>query len=100
MEPGCPVLVPFGRCPVHRLAKLEDPVVRKWYRLARWLALRDLMLQVDPFCRQCLREGRKVLTAEIDHIVPHEGVASRFWDAGNLQGLCKSCHSKKTRDGR
>ena len=97
---GCGRIVERGRCPEHRLAKLEDPIVRKLYRLARWLRLRDQVIQVEPFCRVCLALGRRVLTQEIDHIVPHEGHVDRFWDRSNLQGLCKGCHSRKTRSGR
>jgi 5-methylcytosine-specific restriction protein A len=31
-----------------------------------------------------------------DHVVPHKGDWLLFVDEKNLQGLCLSCHSKKT----
>ena len=36
-----------------------------------------------------------------DHIIPHKGNLELFWDEGNLQALCKSCHDRKTaKEGR
>ena len=99
-EPGCPVRVQSGRCLSHRYVKVEIPDVRKLYRLARWLRMRDEVIREQPFCMVCLSEGRRMITQEIDHIVPHEGHVDRFWDRSNLQGLCKGCHSRKTRSGR
>ena len=37
------------------------------------------------------------IATEVDHINPHRGDTRRFWDKRNWQGLCKPCHSKKTR---
>ena len=30
---------------------------------------------------------------EVDHVVPHRGDRQLFWDANNLQSLCKPCHA-------
>jgi 5-methylcytosine-specific restriction protein A len=32
----------------------------------------------------------------VDHIVPHRGDERLAFDRDNLQGLCKSCHDRKT----
>jgi 5-methylcytosine-specific restriction protein A len=32
----------------------------------------------------------------VDHIVPHRGDISLFWDSTNHQPLCKRCHGRKT----
>jgi len=32
----------------------------------------------------------------VDHIKPHRGDMKLFWDRGNWQPLCGSCHSRKT----
>lgn len=32
----------------------------------------------------------------VDHIKPHRGDQKLFWDRGNWQALCKSCHDNKT----
>nr|WP_254915489.1 HNH endonuclease [Haematobacter massiliensis] len=38
--------------------------------------------------RLCAGKGEAVA----DHIIPHRGDEAMFWDADNLQCLCKSCH--------
>jgi 5-methylcytosine-specific restriction protein A len=98
-EPGCGVLVSAGRCPTHAPAPGRGLEVHRWHGTARWRRLRADILRRDPFCRACRVEGRRTLTVDIDHIVRHEGDPVRFWDAGNLQGLCRICHGRKTRGG-
>jgi 5-methylcytosine-specific restriction protein A len=95
-EPGCGVLVSSGRCVAHAS---HARLTQRWYHLARWQRLRIEVLQAEPFCRACRAQGRKVLTVDIDHIRSHEGRADLFWDRRNLQGLCKRCHTMKTRGG-
>jgi 5-methylcytosine-specific restriction protein A len=38
----------------------------------------------------------------VDHIQPHKGDLTLFWDRSNWQPLCKRCHDRKTarEDGR
>jgi len=59
-------------------------------RRFRWM--RKAFLMREPMCRSCKTEAAAVL----DHIVPHRGVARLFWDQSNWQGLCKTCHGRKT----
>jgi hypothetical protein len=33
-----------------------------------------------------------VAAVVVDHIVPHRGDMKLFWDSGNWQSLCKTCH--------
>ncbi|RKJ07590.1 HNH endonuclease, partial [Butyricicoccus sp. 1XD8-22] len=33
----------------------------------------------------------------VDHIKPHQGDQSLFWNENNWQPLCKRCHDRKTR---
>jgi 5-methylcytosine-specific restriction protein A len=102
-EPGCGVLVQQGRCPTHApRAQRSTPwegLSHKWYRSRRWKALRLETIRRDPFCRTCRVAGQRVLSVDVDHITPHQGSASLFWEASNLQGLCRSCHSRKTASG-
>ena len=67
-HPGCAALIPYGSkyCEAHRL------------------------------CEECLKEGRYVKATVVDHVVPHRGDPTLFWDRSNWRGLCKSCHDKKT----
>jgi 5-methylcytosine-specific restriction protein A len=62
---------------------------RRWRRLsARFLA--------DKVCAACEAQGVIVKAAETDHIEPHRGDTTLFWDETNWQPLCASCHSAKT----
>lgn len=61
-----------------------------------WRKFRDRYVKEHPLCIHCLANGILTPTQEVDHIVPHQGDKDKFWDADNLQALCKSCHSKKT----
>ena len=70
---------------------------RKWYKTARWRALRLDTFTRDRFTCQmkgCGRiEGRTALLV-CDHVRPHRGDERLFWDCGNLQTLCKDCHDR------
>ena len=57
---------------------------------AVWEKLRRLVKVRDPICVVC---GRRP-TRDIDHILPKTQGGTD--DLTNLQGLCKSCHSRKT----
>lgn len=100
-EPGCGALVPSGRCPTHHVPRPQAirGAGHAWYSWARWRRLRADVLRTEPFCRTCRADGRKVLTTDVDHIVPHGGDARRFWDRANVQGLCKAHHTAKTTRG-
>ena len=66
---------------------------RKWYRIARWKALRIKIFKRDLFtCRMCARLEGKTSQLVCDHIKPHRGNAAMFWNEDNLQTLCKRCH--------
>lgn len=62
---------------------------------AAWRKLRRMVLNRDPLCVKCKANGKLVYASEADHIIPKSrgGRDSLV----NLQGLCKRCHSKKTR---
>ena len=72
----------------------------------RWQKLRLRKLATQPICENpAKRRGCTDLATEIDHIIPFQGREDPLrLDWGNLQSLCKSCHSSKTRieqnDGR
>lgn len=61
------------------------------YNTKRWREIRANQLRKEPFCRYC--KPRIVPATVADHVVPHRGVASLFWDTGNLQSLCQTHHS-------
>lgn len=72
---------------------------RGWYQLARWKAkphgLRWQTLVRAMFtCRICKQISRHPNASDMvaDHITPHRGDPALFWDACNIQCLCKGCH--------
>lgn len=65
---------------------------RQWQRFSR------AYLRQHPLCAECRRQGRLVPATVVDHVTPHRGDPVAFW-AGPFQGLCLSCHAKKTRRG-
>jgi len=70
----------------------------KWYNSARWKATRRGYLAEHPLCADVYRKHGEIVVAavELDHITPHKEDWTLFWSRDNWQGLCKSCHSKKT----
>ncbi len=61
---------------------------------AAWRRLRLRVLQEEPCCRFCERQGLTVPATEVDHIVPLRLAPERRLDRGNLQALCKPCHDR------
>ena len=79
----------------------------------RWQQARAEYLRLHPFCVMCLAElgvehdqppeavilacadrgAPAPMAALVDHIVPHRGDRSLFWDRTNWQGLCQTHHS-------
>ena len=59
----------------------------------RWQQARARFLKAHPLCTYCQREGRVTLATVVDHIEPHRGNERLFWDEGNWNALCASCHS-------
>jgi 5-methylcytosine-specific restriction endonuclease McrA len=63
-------------------------------RSKRWKSVRYQAKQRDGWqCVQCCAKGR----LEVDHIQPVRTHPERAYDLTNLQTLCVSCHSRKTR---
>lgn len=77
---------------------------------SRWRKARLVYLMRNPLCAMCQAPAEVV-----DHIIPHKlwdavqsgddkaiGAAQKlFWDQGNWQPLCKTCHdSDKQRQER
>jgi 5-methylcytosine-specific restriction protein A len=103
---GCPELVVHGWCENHRDQAFPAPRARLTSRQrgydSQWDRASAAFLREQPWCVLCAAEGRREAAAVVDHIVPHLGDRVRFWERGNWQSLCRSCHSRKTaiEDGR
>jgi len=68
----------------------------QFYLSKEWKGIRKVVLARQSFCVECKKEGRLVEATEVDHIIDIQDAPERCLDLANLQGLCKSCHSKKT----
>ena len=103
--PQCPVLTEETYCDKHQTEmkyKRDRKAYSKLYDTSRWQRLRQYVLGRQPLCRKCLEAKRITPATVVDHIKPHRGDESLFFDEANLQALCKSCHDRKTakEDGR
>lgn len=104
---GCKALVADGGgfCAVHRgLAhkvynkkRRENPDTHdKFYSSARWKEVRAGQLREFPLCTMCKANGKVTAATVVDHVKPIRQGGERY-EHSNLQSLCWSCHSSKTR---
>lgn len=101
--PGCGELTDAGKtyCEAHSTQLRKEHDVRRGSANARgytyrWSKFRRMFLNRNPLCTHCLSDGKYVAADVVDHIIPHKGDMSHFYDVSNLQSLCKSCHDRKT----
>ncbi len=98
---GCSALVPFGRCEAHAqqtgraFDSRRGSSTRRGYDY-RHQRERETFLKRNPICVHCKADGHVEPATELDHIIPHKGNQKLLRDQSNWQGLCKSCHSRKT----
>jgi 5-methylcytosine-specific restriction protein A len=100
--PGCSALVVRGRCKAHAVQvehQRGNYDVRRWYRTARWKALRALVLQEEPICAECHAEGRIVASTDVHHTQKHDGDYERFFARETLTSLCHAHHAVHTGHG-
>lgn len=58
-----------------------------------WQRARLEHLQACPLCVMCKARGVVTAATVVDHVVPHRGNQSLFWDRSNWQSLCEHCHN-------
>lgn len=103
-KPGCAGFAGVGGyCDQHQEARRQGDRHRgsandrgyghKW-RVARLEFLAD-----NPLCVLCREVNRISGAAVVDHKTPHKGNMRLFWDRSNWQGLCQTCHNRKTAAG-
>lgn len=68
---------------------------RSVYKSPEWVKARTNWIKNEPTCRICGDRGHTV-----DHIKPHRGDMTLFWDTTNWQTLCFKCHQKKRGEER
>lgn len=67
----------------------EAKLYHTLYYTPRWRRERAQHLALEPLCRMCARAGRQTKAVLVDHIQPHRGDLTLFWDRNNLQSLCR-----------
>lgn len=60
---------------------------------SRWQRARRHWLDAHPLCRLCERQGVTTAATVVDHVTPHRGDQTLFWDRSNWQSLCETCHN-------
>jgi 5-methylcytosine-specific restriction protein A len=93
--PGCPARTERLRCPAHSSKRkqqydLDNPNRQAYYKSLEWRAKRKRILKRDPFCVT----GCGKLSRIVDHRIARENGGTD--DDDNLQGLCTTCHNRKT----
>lgn len=89
---------PFPKTEVkqHRPSENRPSAAKRGYG-RRWAKARRVFLGRHPWCIECAANGHMRLADVVDHIIPHRGDMTLFWDQENWQGLCTPCHNAKTR---
>jgi 5-methylcytosine-specific restriction protein A len=94
---GCAALVDSGFCIKHtkpKIDKRESASVRGYD--SKWRKVRQGYLLHHPLCVSCKQIDILTTATVVDHIKPHKGDKTLFWDKNNWQALCISCHNRKT----
>lgn len=107
--PGCPSLVPSGRCPAHQPSSASSSSTsptgtltpslshkfKPFYNSRAWKHLRLYKLSISPVCERC----NLALATEVHHIQSLDERWDLRLDMGNLGSRCKPCHSRETAEG-
>ncbi|WP_350211168.1 HNH endonuclease [Botrimarina sp.] len=70
-----------------------------FYCSRAWRKLRAAFLAEHPLCRDCLSAGRTTAAAEVHHREKRADRPDLALTWGNLEALCKGCHSRRTNRG-
>lgn len=104
-QAGCRALTTLGAyCPQHAKVVRQQAEVKRESSTQRgygyrWQQTSKGFLKAHPLCQcpDCLEGAIRLLAADVvDHIIPHKGDMTLFWDRSNWQSMSKPCHDKKT----
>lgn len=112
VAPACREIVRDGssRCEIHKKQQKKVSTARRneqrkeqskentfIYNTAAWSRLSKKKRTVDPFCEQCLEDGRYKQADVVDHIMELKD-GGKPYEWSNLRSLCHGCHARKTAD--
>ena len=102
--PGCPHTARSRYCDAHRGtdtrysdARRGTPTERGYDRHWRYVS-QQRYLADECVCQQCLRDGRRIHSRLVDHIIPVHVRPDWRLELDNTQVLCSSCHQRKTQE--
>jgi 5-methylcytosine-specific restriction protein A len=98
---GCASLVDAGFCSAcitKRAPTRETASANERGYGRRWQKASKAFLRAHPFAVDIFnRHDGRIYPAElVDHIVPHHGDMTLFWDVNNWQGLTREDHGRKS----
>jgi 5-methylcytosine-specific restriction protein A len=99
-EAGCRQLIRgASRCPAHakEASKRTSGSTDPFYQSRAWKDLRNAFIAEHPLCAACEATGRTTPGFIVDHIIERADDPSLELEWSNLQTMCLSCHSRKTR---
>lgn len=67
-------------------------MTKRLYSTKAWHRMRARQLRDNPTCAYCAEIGQLTAASVVDHVIPHRGNETLFYDQKNLQSLCKQCH--------
>lgn len=69
----------------------EAKAYRHLYWTQRWRKKAKAQREEEPLCRRCAARGLIVPATVANHIIPHRGDLTLFWE-GELESTCAPCH--------
>lgn len=97
--PGCPALTDGGPCEKCRpVGELRPNANQRGYDW-QWSLFRRRYLAQHPLCVDCLKADRATPASEVHHKIKLKQRPDLKYHHGNLEGLCKPCHSRRTAKG-
>ncbi|TCZ76167.1 HNH endonuclease [Paenibacillus albiflavus] len=98
--PGCRELTTERYCDGHKHLANQRYASKEYQYLygRRWAKYSKQFIIQHPLCMcdECKQAVIPLPSEVTDHIVPHKGDITLFWDPRNHQALNKQCHDRKT----
>ena len=102
--PGCGRACHGGYCDRHADAARQEQAEKDQARGTsaqrgygyKWQKASKAYLAAHPLCVHCKERDVVTPATVVDHIIPHRGDMTLFWDRSNWQSLCKTHHDIKT----
>lgn len=69
---------------------------QKLYGSNRWRTYSESFRKEHPLCESCQARGIVRPSQVVDHVIPHRGSETLFWDPSNHSAKCHPCHNKKS----